>query len=49
MSVTSDSQEMMPNMSVMREIKHRRRVVSDGYLRSDELWEVEARMQDIKA
>lgn len=34
--------------SVMREIKHRRRVVSDGYLRSDGLWEVEARMQDIK-
>lgn len=34
---------------VVRELKHRRRVISDGYLRSDELWEVEAQMQDIKA
>ena len=34
--------------SIQREIKHRRRVISDGFLRSDGLWEVEARMQDIK-
>jgi len=41
-------QEIKVKSPSMREIKHRRRVISDGYLRSDELWEVEARMQDIK-
>lgn len=34
---------------VQRVLKHRRTIQSDGYLRSDGLWEVEATMTDIKA
>lgn len=49
MSLVCEAKDADLNTPVMREIKHRRRVISDGFLRSDELWEVEARMQDIKA
>ena len=38
----------MTDQPVRRELKHRRTIHSDGYLREDGLWEVEATMKDIK-
>lgn len=34
---------------MQRELKHSRHIISHGYLRSDNLWEIEATMKDIKA